>query len=102
MKTKILLLQSFACALGVLVYVYLISLLASIKNKPFDGDPLLAVPFVLLLFIISATITGSLVLGKPIMLFISGKKKEAITFFLSVLGWLILSLLLIVCFIFSR
>ena len=36
----------------------------------------------LLLFVISATVTGSLVLGKPIMLYIDGHKKEAVKLFL--------------------
>lgn len=32
----------------------------------------------LLLFILSALITGSLVLGKPLMLYLDGKKAEAV------------------------
>lgn len=42
----------------------------------------------LLLFVISAAITGSLVLGKPVLMYLDGQKKEAIRLFLYTIGWL--------------
>ena len=42
-----------------------------------DHPPMTGV-VVLLVFILSALITGSLVLGKPIMLYLDGQKKEAV------------------------
>jgi hypothetical protein len=52
----------------------------------------------LLLFVTSAAITGFLVFGKPVMLYIDGKKREAV----SLLGYTIgiLFLITLVVFIF--
>jgi len=52
--------------------------------------------FMLLLFIVSALITGLLVLGKPIHLYLNDLKKEALTLLFATLGWLILFLLAVV------
>jgi hypothetical protein len=41
-----------------------------------------------MLFVVSATIVGSLVVGRPILLFLDGKKNEALRFFGYTLGWL--------------
>ena len=49
----------------------------------------------LLLFVCSAAITGSLVLGKPVMLYLDNKKPEAIKFFLKTIGWLFLILIMV-------
>ena len=48
--------------------------------------------FMLLLFIISATVTGSLVLGKPILLYLDGSKKDALVLLFSTLIWLVVFL----------
>jgi hypothetical protein len=42
----------------------------------------------LLLFVSSALITSSLVLGRPIYLYFDGKKEEAVKFLLYTIGWL--------------
>ncbi len=42
----------------------------------------------LTLLVLSAATTGALVLGRPIMLYLEGKKGEAIRFFAQTLGWL--------------
>ena len=46
-------------------------------------------------FVLSAAITGSLVLGRPILLYWDGKKKEALAFFAYTIAWLFIILLLI-------
>ena len=43
---------------------------------------------VLMLFVVSATIVGTLVLGRPILLYLDGKKDEALRFFGWTVGWL--------------
>ena len=48
--------------------------------------------FLLLLFVISAAITGLLVLGKPVHLYLSGLKKEAFILLFATLAWLVISL----------
>lgn len=49
---------------------------------------LLAPVAFLLLFVVSAAVTGMLVLGRPAMMYVDGKKREAI----SLLGWTVGSL----------
>ncbi len=39
-------------------------------------------------FVLSATITALLALGKPVTLFIEGQKKEAVTFLTVTVAWL--------------
>ena len=43
----------------------------------------------LLLFVLSAAVVGSLVLGKPILLYLDGEKAVAVKLFVATLGWLI-------------
>lgn len=54
-------------------------------NKP---DNFLMPLLMLMIFVISAAITGFLVLGKPIRLYMEGLKKEAVNLFFITLGWL--------------
>ena len=65
--------------MGVLVYVSLVVLfMSNTKNIFGEGDnPMIGV-VMLLILILSASITGSLVLGKPILLYLDGKKIEAV------------------------
>ena len=44
---------------------------------------------ILLLFVVSALITGTLVLGRPIYLFLNGQKTEALKMFFFTSGWLV-------------
>jgi len=48
----------------------------------------LAPAVMLILLVISATITGMLVLGKPILLYLENKKIEAIKMLSYTVGWL--------------
>jgi hypothetical protein len=43
---------------------------------------------VLMLVVVSATIVGTLVLGRPILLYLDGKRNEALRFFGWTVGWL--------------
>lgn len=97
---KKLITQSFLLALGEGIYISLVALLMSIVGKLFGSkpDPSIIAPIAfLLLFVISASISGALILGKPSMLFLDGKKKEALQLFGSTIAWLVL--FLIVAFI---
>jgi len=60
-------------------------------------DTIFVMISILLLFVCSAAITGFLVLGKPIMLYIDGKKKEAIR----LLSYTIFIILLVTLLFFS-
>jgi hypothetical protein len=49
----------------------------------------------LTLFVLSAAITSSLILGKPILLFLNGEKTEAVRLFLYTIGWLAVALVIL-------
>jgi hypothetical protein len=93
---KSLSLCSFMRALAVFIYVFLIVELMSNSENIFASKPELFIGiFMLLLFIISACITGFLVLEKPVSLYIDGKKKEAVKFLFTEVLWLILFLIIV-------
>ena len=66
-------------SLGVLVYSSIIALFLTNGNEIFGkmSSVLASITF-LMIFVLSATIVGSLILAKPIMLYIDGAKKEAV------------------------
>lgn len=80
MKNKTLFKIATLNSLGVLVYIFLVSLFMNNGSKLFGqvDNELIAPIIFLLLFIFSALLTGFLILGKPIMLYIDGQKKEGI------------------------
>ncbi|OGZ03865.1 MAG: hypothetical protein A2430_00930 [Candidatus Liptonbacteria bacterium RIFOXYC1_FULL_36_8] len=97
MKKSEYILKSFINALGVFVYTSAVSLLLFNGQIIFGKESSFLMPlFLLLLFIISASITGLLVLGKPIHLYLSNLKKEAFLFLFSTLAWLVFFIVIIV------
>ena len=89
--------QAFLLALGEGVYITLVALLMFGIQKLFGGkpDPVIIAPLAfLLLFVISAAISGALILGKPMMFYLDGKKKEALQLFGFILAWLLLFLII--------
>lgn len=88
--------QSFINAIGTLVYVSLVALLMNNGEKIFGkAQDYIAPVAILLLFVISAAVTGTLVLGKPVLLFAKGERSEALRLFFATLGWLVLFLVII-------
>ena len=86
---------AFLQSAGTFIYATLVAWLLFNGEKFFGkfsgfGGPLV----MLLLFILSATITGSLVLGQPIHLYLSGAKKEAFQLLGATLAFLFLLTLL--------
>lgn len=78
-------------ALGVMVYVIGVAFLMNNMEQILGNTPDTfwgPVAF-LLLFTVSAAITGLLVLGRPVYLFMGGNKKEGVQFLLWTLGWLL-------------
>jgi len=67
-------------ALGVLVYIFLLATFFSKANDFFGKtDHSIVSPMAaLMLFVFSALVTGGLVLGKPLMLYLDGHKKEGV------------------------
>lgn len=84
--------NSFFYSFGTLVYIILVATILSNGERIFgqvDNTFFGPVAF-LLLFTLSAAVVGGLILGKPIMLYLDNKKKEAVWMFLSSAGWLLL------------
>lgn len=70
------------------------------KNLP-DGKSVLVPVGMLMLFVLSAAITGALVLGRPIFMYMDGQKKEALKFFGLTLGWMFVIILTVFLFMFA-
>jgi len=76
-------------ALGTALYVCVIALFFRNASKIFGKTDTFFTPVaMLLLLVLSATITSSLVLGRPILLYMENHKSEAIKMFFSTVGWL--------------
>jgi len=67
-------------ALGVLVYIFLLATFFDQASDWFGkADQKIITPVAaLMLFVFSALVTGGLILGKPIMLYFDGHKKEGV------------------------
>lgn len=78
-------LPSLLCSLGVVLYVSGVALIMSNAERFFADKPdNIGMPIaLLLLLVLSAAITGSLVFGYPVWQYLDGKKKEAVKSF----GW---------------
>ena len=96
MKKNEYIYKSFVNAGGVFAYISALVWFIFNAEKIFGSYPGLLGPVIgLLVFIISASVTGFLVLGKPIELFISGEKRVAIQMLFTTIAWLTLFLLVL-------
>jgi hypothetical protein len=87
-----LLTHSFGHALLVVLYTSgIASVMFNSKTLFKQQDTVFAPIAILMLFVLSAAIVGALVLGRPILLYLEGKKSEALKMFGYTLGWLALS-----------
>lgn len=95
--------KSLLHALGVVLYIVGVASFLTRAEKMFgNGKEILAPILMLLLLVISASITGLLVLGRPIHLYMQGEKKTAFTFLFATLGWLVVFAVLLVVFLVVR
>ena len=87
-------------SVGTTAYIILVASFMFFLQSSFSDqkDTIIAPISALLLFVCSAAITGFLVFGKPAMLYVDGKKREAV----SLLGYTLtmLFLITIIAFIF--
>ncbi|MFC1656456.1 hypothetical protein ACFL14_00605 [Patescibacteria group bacterium] len=85
-----LLRYSFIHSVGVLFYIFCVAMLMNYGDQIFGKmDNILGPIAFLLLFVISALIVSMLVLGKPIILYLDQKKKEAIELLIYTVAWLL-------------
>src|SRR3989344_7102720 len=83
-------------ALGRLAYVSTLVTLVLNGEKMFGTvNPSIAPIMFLTVFVLSAAVTGGLVLGKPVMLFLNNQKNEAIRLFIYTLCWLALAVVIL-------
>jgi hypothetical protein len=91
MPPQKMILKSLLHALAVAVYIILVSLLMNNANRIFGAmDNFWGPVALLLLFTVSAAVTGLLVMGRPAYLFLNGQKKEGLQFLFYTLGWLVI------------
>jgi hypothetical protein len=96
MKKKEIIMWSFVNSVGVLVYVALVATIIQNGEKIFGEMKNFAGPIAfLLLFVFSALVTGLLVLGRPVYLFLDGFKKESVKMLLYTVGWMFLVMVLV-------
>jgi hypothetical protein len=82
-------LHSLGHALLAGLYVLLVVQLISHAQAWFGNqENSILIPLaMIMLFVLSATIVGALVLGRPTLMYLDGRKKEALEFFGYTLGW---------------
>lgn len=89
---------ALAQAVCLTAYIMLVALfMKSLQNwfGPQKDDPILAPMIFLLMFIISALVSSSIMLAYPVILFFKGKRKTAIKIVLMSTGWLAVFLIAI-------
>ncbi len=87
-----------------LAYIVLIATFLSHAQAIFGPGPdnkFITPIAMMLLFVFSAGLTGSLVLGRPVMWYLDGKKKEAVTLFAYTLGGLFICAVIAFCVLFA-
>ncbi|MFH1142086.1 MAG: hypothetical protein ABIH67_01375 [Candidatus Uhrbacteria bacterium] len=95
MKTKKIIPIALIHALAVFLYTLLISWVMMNGESWFGQmDGMVGPSLMLLLLVVSATITGFLVLGRPIMLYLDNKKKDALKFLGFTIGWMLVIIVL--------
>ena len=82
--------RAFIDSVGTAAYIILVvSFIFSLQIFASKQDNIIIPIAMLLLFVFSAALTGSLVFGKPIMMYLDGKKKEAVSLVAYTLGILL-------------
>ncbi|HTY39875.1 MAG TPA: hypothetical protein VMC43_02190 [Candidatus Paceibacterota bacterium] len=95
------LLQAIGLTFYVLGVASLFSNLAGFAPRT-APDPVLAASFFLLLFVLSALISGAILLAYPITLFFNGHRKQALAVVGWSIGWLLMFVLIFFGFIVLR
>lgn len=94
-----------AHALGTTLYVVFVATFLTYASEIFGTGPddTILIPIaMLMLFVVSAAVTGSLVLARPILWYLDGKKKEAISLLVTTIGMLFLFTIIAFCMLAVR
>lgn len=88
---KSLLVKTLRNTLSAAVYIFAVSQVMQNGDQIFGTQNNILAPFgFLLMFVLSASVVGGLVVGYPIYLFFDGKKKESVTALFYSVGWMAL------------
>lgn len=88
--------RSLLNAVGTIAYVAIVASVMFNGERIFGEVDTIAIPVtLLLLFIVSAMVTSGLVLGKPVLMYLDGQKKEAVQMLIYTVGWLALAVILL-------
>ncbi len=102
MKNSKLFLRGILNSLGVIAYVFLLVLVMNSAQDIFKAENELIAPMIfLILFVFSALITGALILGRPITLYLNGAKKEGLKllFYTGISLFILLAIAFVVLFL---
>ena len=81
--------RAFVDAVGTATYIILVvSFIFSLQVLAPKEDIIIIPIAMLLLFVFSAALTGTLVFGKPIIMYLDGKRREAVSLVSYTLGFL--------------
>lgn len=81
---------AFLHAVGVLVYIiFVVSILQNAERIFGKMNNIVGPASFLMLFVTSAAVTGGLTLGRPVLWYWDGKKKEAVELLIYTVGWLL-------------
>ncbi|HJV33331.1 MAG TPA: hypothetical protein VJ694_04865 [Patescibacteria group bacterium] len=97
--------QSLPYSAGALLYVAVVATVMRNAERLFGGDKpdsALAPVGILLLLVTSAATMGMLIFGKPLMLYIDGKKREGVMMAVYTIGQLAAFTVLVFVFIAAR
>ena len=96
MNKKNFILHSLGHSILVLIYTGAVSWILFNSNRLFSPVHSFVGPLaMLMLFVLSATVVGALVLGRPALLYLNGSKKEALQFFGYTVAWIFLITLIV-------
>ncbi len=88
--------RSLINALGTIAYVSVVATIMQNGEKIFGNMNQTIGPIAFLtLFILSAAVSGGLVLGKPVLMYLNNEKSEAIKLFIYTLAWLALAVIIL-------
>lgn len=106
MPTSTILKYALVNALWTAMYIILIATSMNMAPVIFGNGPdkTVLIPIVMLsLFVFSAALCGALFLGRPILWYLDGKKKEAVTLFVYTLGiFLVVTVMMLIVLYFTR
>ena len=81
--------RSLINSAATVIYILIVATIMTNAERIFDEMSSFLAPVVFLsLFTLSAFVVGTLILGKPIMLYMDGKKKEGVSLLLASIAWM--------------